>query len=498
MVLELFKTSKRSIEPESPVKIFIFSRGAMKYVSLFKIHLEMANNPRRPKIFGNMFELVRLTTRIVWNLDKNYTKVEQIRLLSVPPKLKMSLELCFEDFDLFALPWENSIDLFCGGGVCDTDAALQISDQLFAEDQDQVPQHFPAPSWESHSAISCVPDATQANTEMNYYNVHIGDCLPLACEELITSEVHAEQICVPSHPFQTVPYCSQPQLEVMQSQHHITPNNVLAQTFTPIQVPSFPNHSVVSMLCSKVPSHSLRTSAFAPFNGGSNCRLQQKFSTQLPQLPQQAEPMFMVQPPQPLLQQSAQYQLMQLYNSMICPPVKTTPLAMNVPGTQPQMDFTPVRSEQQLSPPTTPINAAALSHLSDSQYHSTKCNNKRSKRTFLESHQQSMVPSTPSSVGTPPSFSSGSDADRDNNIVERSAKRVHLYNGDSIVIPKCRGRNAKKGTRCCNVALMEFIGPQPQYCSEHIQLDPNACYHKCRMVTDGTHRVSPTTQSRFV
>jgi hypothetical protein len=45
---------------------------------------------------------------------------------------------------------------------------------------------------------------------------------------------------------------------------------------------------------------------------------------------------------------------------------------------------------------------------------------------------------------------------------------------------QCKGTNRKKNKRCRNAALMEFIGPRPIYCAEHIQLDPNCLYTKCK------------------
>lgn len=45
---------------------------------------------------------------------------------------------------------------------------------------------------------------------------------------------------------------------------------------------------------------------------------------------------------------------------------------------------------------------------------------------------------------------------------------------------QCEGKNRKKGTQCRNAALMEYIGPRPQYCAEHIELDPNSLYEKCK------------------
>lgn len=45
---------------------------------------------------------------------------------------------------------------------------------------------------------------------------------------------------------------------------------------------------------------------------------------------------------------------------------------------------------------------------------------------------------------------------------------------------QCKGRNRKKGTQCRNAALMEYMGPRPIYCAEHIELDPKSLYEKCK------------------
>jgi len=45
---------------------------------------------------------------------------------------------------------------------------------------------------------------------------------------------------------------------------------------------------------------------------------------------------------------------------------------------------------------------------------------------------------------------------------------------------QCKGRNRKKGIQCRNAALMEYIGPRPIYCAEHIELDPLSLYEKCK------------------
>lgn len=44
---------------------------------------------------------------------------------------------------------------------------------------------------------------------------------------------------------------------------------------------------------------------------------------------------------------------------------------------------------------------------------------------------------------------------------------------------QCAGTNRKKNTQCRNASLMEYIGPRPLYCAEHIELDPNSLYQKC-------------------
>lgn len=44
---------------------------------------------------------------------------------------------------------------------------------------------------------------------------------------------------------------------------------------------------------------------------------------------------------------------------------------------------------------------------------------------------------------------------------------------------QCKGHNRKKNSQCRNAALMEYIGPRPLYCAEHIDLDPDCLYTKC-------------------
>lgn len=45
---------------------------------------------------------------------------------------------------------------------------------------------------------------------------------------------------------------------------------------------------------------------------------------------------------------------------------------------------------------------------------------------------------------------------------------------------QCQGINRKKGCQCKNAALMEYFGPRPLYCAEHIEQDPTCYYTKCK------------------
>jgi len=68
--------------------------------------------------------------------------------------------------------------------------------------------------------------------------------------------------------------------------------------------------------------------------------------------------------------------------------------------------------------------------------------------------------------------------------VARNAQRRVRQTRPKVVEAKgavqCVGKNRKKGTQCRNAALMEYIGPRPAYCAEHIELDPESLYEKCK------------------
>eukprot|EP00298_Acanthocystis_sp_HF-20_P009713 c18461_g1_i2.p1 GENE.c18461_g1_i2~~c18461_g1_i2.p1 ORF type:complete len:403 (-),score=86.54 c18461_g1_i2:189-1376(-) len=55
---------------------------------------------------------------------------------------------------------------------------------------------------------------------------------------------------------------------------------------------------------------------------------------------------------------------------------------------------------------------------------------------------------------------------------ESNKKRMESYN-------QCCGVNHRTKRRCGNTCLMDYIGPRPVYCAEHIHLDPDCWYQKC-------------------
>lgn len=70
-------------------------------------------------------------------------------------------------------------------------------------------------------------------------------------------------------------------------------------------------------------------------------------------------------------------------------------------------------------------------------------------------------------------------------VTPSAAKKPRLdlaWDGQEVPensVLQCRGVNRKRKTRCGNPALMEYVGPRPLYCAEHIESDPAAQYHKC-------------------
>jgi len=90
---------------------------------------------------------------------------------------------------------------------------------------------------------------------------------------------------------------------------------------------------------------------------------------------------------------------------------------------------------------------------------------------------QPTKPSTPNSTTEEPE-------DRKRKSTGRSHQRPKRQTRPKVVEAKgavqCKGKNKKKSAQCRNAALMEYIGPRPIYCAEHIELDPQSLYEKCR------------------
>jgi len=69
--------------------------------------------------------------------------------------------------------------------------------------------------------------------------------------------------------------------------------------------------------------------------------------------------------------------------------------------------------------------------------------------------------------------------DRDRSFVRRVRQtRPKVVEAKGAI--QCKGTNRKRGAQCRNAALMEYIGPRPVFCAEHIELDPESLYEKCK------------------
>jgi hypothetical protein len=69
---------------------------------------------------------------------------------------------------------------------------------------------------------------------------------------------------------------------------------------------------------------------------------------------------------------------------------------------------------------------------------------------------------------------------KDSRVHQRPKRQTRPKVVEAKGAVQCKGKNRKKGTQCRNAALMEYIGPRPIYCAEHIELDPNTLYEKCK------------------
>lgn len=126
----------------------------------------------------------------------------------------------------------------------------------------------------------------------------------------------------------------------------------------------------------------------------------------------------------------------------------------------------------------------ALNQYSPSSAHSasTKLSNQRG--SLPEYFQSSSSTSAFQSFSQPysePSIRKSSGVTSKKESVKQPKEKVKQSRpklaGASAV--QCIGVNRKKGIQCRNAALMEYIGPKPKYCAEHIHLDPDCLHAKC-------------------
>jgi hypothetical protein len=91
---------------------------------------------------------------------------------------------------------------------------------------------------------------------------------------------------------------------------------------------------------------------------------------------------------------------------------------------------------------------------------------------------QQLKQNTPNSP--PSSDESSDDRKRRQRSVQRRVRQTRPKVIEAKGAVQCKGRNRKKNSQCRNAALMEYIGPRPIYCAEHIELDPDSLYEKCK------------------
>lgn len=124
----------------------------------------------------------------------------------------------------------------------------------------------------------------------------------------------------------------------------------------------------------------------------------------------------------------------------------------------------------------------------------------RSMSSVVSDYEAQYSPmSTPRSASSTPRSSTSTPRSGVGSVNEKKRARTgvpHPLERERRVRPKvvaekgalqCKGINRKKNTRCRNAALMEYIGPRPLYCAEHITLDPESYYSKCASTFHKVH-----------
>ena len=147
---------------------------------------------------------------------------------------------------------------------------------------------------------------------------------------------------------------------------------------------------------------------------------------------------------------------------------------MNYPSQSNDIKFYNKSNYHYLPPPPTEYETSNV-HCTPSTYHDM------TSPAFLYKEQPTKLPeinqaSQPENTGAGKVCSSK----KKQNQLKNPYRRVRPKVVESKGAIQCAGMNLKKGIRCRNAALMEYIGPRPIYCAEHIELDPDTMYIKCR------------------
>jgi len=152
----------------------------------------------------------------------------------------------------------------------------------------------------------------------------------------------------------------------------------------------------------------------------------------------------------------------------------------------------PIEAQIQIPPPTTiyfttPVYVYQQYPYPTPQYSNTYQTPQFSTPQYQAPQYLTQYPTitTPPSILTaeiidPPVVAEDKKRKQSTRPFERRVRTTRPKVVESKGAVQCKGTNRKKGIQCRNAALMEYIGPRPQYCAEHIQLDPESLYEKCR------------------
>lgn len=219
-------------------------------------------------------------------------------------------------------------------------------------------------------------------------------------------------------------------------------NNDVSQNFTPVSYPSSQSESRVSN--QEIPvaqSIALQNDFYCPSFNFPAAQMTLPVSQQLPAPQQQQQASFT-----PFLTSQAQNQYMPVSFA-------TTPFATQTPFYQTTQMNVPVNSSSQMNPamatyanvPLFQLFSQFQQYLKSQTEETDEKKNKKAPRPFVKRVRQT---------------------------------RPKVVESKGAV--QCKGKNRKKGSQCRNAALMEYIGPRPIYCAEHIELDPKSLYMKCK------------------